>query len=148
MDKPPKIGDLDTLRAAADARRRIPDGVSLTDLAAVVGVSAQSVLRWERGEPVPAAHAAAYADALEAITAPPPTELTAQDRAEIREKFRKGEGCAHCGGYHVHACPRVKRFAFHTNEVISEIEFWPQGEWPTDNVIFPEQVVDPDEEEA
>ncbi len=153
----PRLADLDALRAVADARRRIPDGparraartaagVSLADLAAVVGVSAQSVLRWERGEAVPAACAPAYADALDAITAPPDTEMTAQDRAEIREKFRKGEGCAHCGGYHVHACPRVKRFAFHTNEVISEIEFWPDGKWPTDNVIFPEEVVGPEDE--
>jgi|SRR6185437_9821820 len=156
-EKRPRFASAQDLQAAAQARRRIPPGaqrrflreqagVSLSELAAVVGVSAQTVLRWERGESVPAGHAAAYADALDAIAAPPPTEMTAEDRADMRARFKRGEGCSHCGGYHLHACPRVRRFSFHTNGEIAQVEFWPDGRWPTDHVIFPEQAVDPESE--
>jgi transcriptional regulator with XRE-family HTH domain len=158
MNERPRFADIEALRVGVAAAQRIPKGgaerrrlrdragVSLADLAELVGVSAQTLLRWERGEHVPAVHAVAYAQALDALTPPESTELTAEDRADIRAKFQAGQGCAHCGGYHVHACPRVKRFAFHTNEAIAEVEFWPDGKWPTGSIIWPEDVVDPDDE--
>jgi transcriptional regulator with XRE-family HTH domain len=52
-------------------RRRIRRraGVSLRSVADALGVSPQSVLRWERGERPTLEHAAAYRELLEALRA-------------------------------------------------------------------------------
>jgi hypothetical protein len=49
--------------------------------------------------------------------------------------------CAHCGGVHMHACPRVKRMRFSDDgKRIIEVEFWPDGEWETKNIVWPWQI--------
>jgi hypothetical protein len=50
--------------------------------------------------------------------------------------------CAHCGGIHLRACPRVKllRFASTGSGRPVMVEFWPEGEWSQDGVIWPEIV--------
>ncbi len=66
--------------------------------------------------------------------------LTADDIARINAT----PACRHCGGRHARACPRVRRLAFHSNGQLAEVEFWPDGRWSDDYVIWPEQVPDPD----
>ena len=48
--------------------------------------------------------------------------------------------CAHCGGAHLRACPRVKRMRWAENGRLIEVEFWPAGEWSTDGIIWPEAI--------
>lgn len=48
--------------------------------------------------------------------------------------------CVHCGGYHLRACPRVKRLAFNADGAVTEVEFWPPGQWPERDVVWPEDV--------
>jgi hypothetical protein len=57
------------------------------------------------------------------------------------EEFQ-AQQCSHCGGAHVRACPRIKRMVFHTSGTLSEIEFWPDGEWDKTNVLWPESIVE------
>lgn len=55
--------------------------------------------------------------------------------------------CVHCGGAHLRACPRVKRMSFDTAGKIVEVEFWRENEWSDDNVIWPEDILEEDEDE-
>lgn len=49
--------------------------------------------------------------------------------------------CAHCGGTHAIACPRLKRVRFRADgQTAMEVEFWADGEWPKDRVVFPEDL--------
>jgi hypothetical protein len=50
--------------------------------------------------------------------------------------------CVHCGGAHLRACPRVKRMTFHNDKSLQEVEFWPAGQWPTENIIWPEDIME------
>jgi hypothetical protein len=52
----------------------------------------------------------------------------------------EGMRCAHCGGAHLRACPRVKRMIFHTSGALNEIEFWADGQWDKTNVAWPEEI--------
>lgn len=69
-----------------------------------------------------------------------PADLTDEQRADLAARFAAGDHCPHCGGIHLRACPRVKRLAFHPDGTIIEAEFWPHGQWPVEDVIFPEDV--------
>ncbi len=48
--------------------------------------------------------------------------------------------CQYCGGLHTRTCPRVKRIVYRDNNVPAEVEFWPHGQWPADEVIWLEDV--------
>lgn len=53
--------------------------------------------------------------------------------------------CAYCGGYHFRECPRVKRIAFYPPDSdgrknVQEVEYWQDGHWPMDDVIFVEKL--------
>jgi hypothetical protein len=51
--------------------------------------------------------------------------------------------CSHCGGVHRRACPRVKKLEFDYRSdlvQIRSVEFWPEGQWSDDNIIWPEDV--------
>lgn len=73
-------------------------------------------------------------------------QLTLEEAADIRARFARGDACRHCGGLHPRSCPRVKRMAFHSNGTLAEVEFWPDGEWSDENVIWPEELPEPSEE--
>jgi len=64
----------------------------------------------------------------------PPTteEVDALDEA-------LGGKCAHCGGYHVRACPRVRRIEWHSNGHISSVEFWPSNRVDWTGVVFEDE---------
>lgn len=50
------------------------------------------------------------------------------------------QACSHCGGLHSRVCPRVKRISYHESGKVAEVEFWPHGRWPEDQVIWLEDV--------
>ena len=79
--------------------------------------------------------------------AQPTTPLTAEEKAGYREQFERKAQCIHCGGCHLRACPRVRRIVMRNKEEISEVEFWAWGSWPTDGIVFPEDVYDEEDEE-
>jgi hypothetical protein len=66
--------------------------------------------------------------------------LTDEERAGYREQFAKKQACVQCGGLHLRACPRVRRVVMRNKEEIAEVEFWADGHWPKDGIIFPEDV--------
>jgi hypothetical protein len=68
---------------------------------------------------------------------PDPLDMTDEERAIVARQFARDEGCNHCGGMHLRACPRVKRLVF-SGDKIAEVEFWRYGEWPTGDVLWPE----------
>lgn len=77
-------------------------------------------------------------------------KLPAAKRAELAKEVDGPNGkttafalaaCSHCGGLHLHACPRVKRLVFDpTGSKLVEVEFWRDSQWPRDGIIFPEDV--------
>jgi hypothetical protein len=84
-----------------------------------------------------------------------PDQLDQATRRRLLEKDESGqtlfdrEKCAHCGGLHLRACPRVKRLQFaERGQHVVEVEFWPPGQWPEDDVIWPEQVFEEEGETA
>jgi len=64
--------------------------------------------------------------------------------------------CVYCAGIHSHVanvdaywqpCPRIRRIERHPDGSILVLEFWPNGDWE-DNVIFPDDVYDDEEDET
>ena len=41
---------------------------------------------------------------------------------------------------------RSKQQAEETPKNLQEVEFWPAGQWPTDNIIWPEDIIEEEEE--
>jgi len=52
--------------------------------------------------------------------------------------------CLDCGGFHLRACPRIKRQVWLGNGNRTEVEYW--QEWDESQVIFIEDVFDSEEE--
>lgn len=71
--------------------------------------------------------------------------MSAQSKGYLQQCF-KGEiperqPCQWCGGLHQRECRRVKRMVYHpSGERLSEVEFWPDGQWDESNTIWPEDV--------
>lgn len=88
--------------------------------------------------------------------------LTPEEEEYARHFFRgEVEGksaCIHCTGLHnavagrhpnLQPCPRVQAISWHIDgETITRVEYWPDGSWPTQGIIFPDQVpmIEDDEE--
>ncbi len=86
----------------------------------------------ERSQPDPAPESEDWAPGTEVAT------LTAEDIARIKAN----KPCVHCGSWHARACPRVKRMAWHPHGQLAEVEFWRDGQWNEEHVIWPEQVAE------
>lgn len=73
---------------------------------------------------------------------------TTQDTLEgiglSQKEFEKIQ-CVHCGGAHFRACPRVKRMVFNNSGGLQEVEFWPEDSWSTENIIWPEDIMEEEE---
>jgi len=56
--------------------------------------------------------------------------------------------CVFCGGHHARECPRVRRIAYYESAEtkVREVEFWPHGEWPWQEVVFADLLPFPEEE--
>lgn len=75
-------------------------------------------------------------------------ELSESERVLLRRVFpdRPEKACEDCGGYHLRACPRVKREVKLGNGNRTEIEYWPRVEWEdADYIVWPEDVWDEEE---
>lgn len=85
------------------------------------------------------------------VPAPSPARRVARmdhdERQALRKAFDEGKSCNQCGGLHTRACPRVRRIAYTPSGGVAEVEFWPHGQWPTDDVIWPEDIEEIDEDE-
>lgn len=75
-----------------------------------------------------------------------PPELAAKMRAIFEKHAGEVKPCSHCFGIHNRGCPRVKLFTFHPTGALAGVEFWPEGKWSDDNVIWPEDC-DPEPEQ-
>jgi hypothetical protein len=75
--------------------------------------------------------------------------LLAKDATTGATEFERRQ-CRHCGGVHQRACPRVKRLRFDTERggALVEVEFWPEGSWSGEHVIWPEMLGVLDDDKA
>lgn len=68
---------------------------------------------------------------------------------QMRDPIQPSPWCSHCGGWHLRACPRVKRLVFKGTEV-TEVEFWET--WDDSCVYWQDEVAqvvaDAENEEA
>jgi hypothetical protein len=75
------------------------------------------------------------------------TRLTRVQRGELKSLGifgnRPSSPCEDCGGYHLRACPRVKRKVF-TSGNPTEVEYFET--WDDTWVIFPEDIYDEDDD--
>lgn len=119
---------------------RVLDGEQVDELASAIAFSAAMIRSHEdRQRNLADIHGQAHADPMSGpwARAADPLDLDEEQRESVRQRFSSGEGCPHCGGLHLRACPRVRRMMFHGQE-ISEIEFWAHGDWPTTDILWPE----------
>ncbi len=79
-------------------------------------------------------------EALRYLAQPDPKD---PEGPRVFDKLR----CAHCGGAHLRACPRVKRMRWTDNGRLAEVEFWPSGEWPETGIVWPEALTDVEPEQ-
>ena len=66
--------------------------------------------------------------------------VTEGDDVAAEWELLRTRQCQHCGGAHARACPRVKRLEWHPNGELAAVEFWPEGAWSTDGVLWPEDI--------
>lgn len=62
--------------------------------------------------------------------------------ADEAREYQKMSPCIHCGGWHLRSCPRVKKATFNGDGKPVEVEYWAHGEWPDDNIVWPETVAE------
>ena len=73
--------------------------------------------------------------------------LTAERKTDARKLLADG-GCEFCSGLHAAqgvACPRVKSFRRDSATMVTEAEYWPHGQWPEDNILWPEDIAEDDD---
>lgn len=77
-----------------------------------------------------------------APTEPPPVLPPELVPTDVAAAVQRMPNCTHCGGRHVRACPRVKRMSFHPNGALAAVEFWPDGKWSDEHVLWDEEIGD------
>jgi hypothetical protein len=70
---------------------------------------------------------------------------TKEEKQILRPIFdtRPEHACLDCGGFHLRACPRVRRQVWLGNGNRTEVEYW--REWDDSEVLYPEEVLDDEE---
>lgn len=72
---------------------------------------------------------------------------------EMDRNGKPRSGCVHCTGVHFvvdglspwrQPCRRVKKVTWSGDDV-TEVEYWPDGRWNDDDVIFPDEVFEEDD---
>lgn len=82
----------------------------------------------------------------EATETTPPDVDTGEDTlppevaVRLKAEFAEGKGCQHCGGRHARACPRVKQLKFHPTGALAQVDFWPEGKWSDEHILWPEDL--------
>jgi hypothetical protein len=72
-----------------------------------------------------------------------PTPLAPELAADLKARFDRGEACRHCGALHARACPRVRRMTFHPGGSLAGVDFWADGKWSDEGLIWPEDLHTP-----
>lgn len=94
----------------------------------------------------PAALAAISGVRQRAVELPRPV-LTAAEKREAADVIKAGGLCRFCAGIHAGAstpaCPRLASGKVNGDGDVTEFTFWVT--WPTDRVVFPEDVEEVDE---
>jgi hypothetical protein len=74
-------------------------------------------------------------------TGPEKTDvLTKEEQAVARQQWRSGK-CTWCGGLHLRACPRVRKFEFgNDGKTVTSVEFWQANQWRDTDVLWPEDM--------
>jgi hypothetical protein len=72
--------------------------------------------------------------------------LSEAEKMALRQLFpdRPGRCCDDCGGYHLRACPRIKREVKLGNGNRTEVEYW--ASWDDSNTVWPEDVFSEEDE--
>lgn len=125
------------LRALSPHERRMTREaahVSRKELAALTGVPVARIASFENGSMPSGQDAVKFACAFKAME--PPEKMTAEERARVIEYFTNEEVCPNCRGVHNRACPRVRSVSYHDNGTLKSVEYWPDGQWPQEAVIF------------
>lgn len=91
---------------------------------------------WDHPDPEPVATQPMPGTDVERVDE---TGVSAEDAAAIIAHI---PACAHCGGRHVRACPRVKSMRFHPNGSLAGVDFWGDGKWSEAHVLFGDEMVD------
>lgn len=82
-------------------------------------------------------------------------KLSKQQRTEAQQVFDEHGQCPDCGGLHSRSCPRVRRIhlrytetkGLQTRELVErEVEYFDHGQWPQEDVIWPEDCFEDDDE--
>jgi hypothetical protein len=70
-----------------------------------------------------------------------------EEKTELRAVFDSlpASACLDCGGFHLRACPRIRRQVWLGNGNRVEVEYW--AEWDDSEVIYPEEVFDEETDE-
>lgn len=119
-------------------RRKLREDASLSrkDMAERLCVSPARLGAFEAGTLPTGEEAVRYACALKALLPPPDNRLNAEERQRVLDYFANNEVCPNCRGVHNRACPRVRTVSYHDNGTLRSVEYWPDGQWPQDSVIF------------
>lgn len=81
-----------------------------------------------------------HPSAIQVAQPDPDPDLTPEEQKAARDQWRTGK-CTWCGGLHLRACPRVRSFEFaNDGKTVTRVEFWPDGQWPDANIIWPEDM--------
>jgi transcriptional regulator with XRE-family HTH domain len=131
-------------------RIRIDAGLTVKALADYVGISVSAMNSLERAEHPGDKHLVKYVAALKALDGPSKSPqqsgLTPEEVTELRGRWEE-HACGSCGGLHTTAvkapgsCPRIKRIAYDAQGRMLEVEYWPEGKWPKDGIIWPDELV-------
>lgn len=122
----------------------IPEDI--TESCPVCGMSKSSIGFWLHVQDC-AAHLRAELTDAQGPPEPSRPTLTQQQKAAAREEMKaQGGPCPHCGGLHSRACPRVKRVKWDGGKPVEAV-YWRDGRWPTDSILFPEDIAEDDEDE-
>lgn len=146
------------LHAIAQARAGLPDpqerrrirlesGVSLRTLAAHLGMSVASFAALEKSGRINEKYLVKYYLTLELLKKDPAEPaLTAEEAQALRDQWEQ-EACGACGGLHTTAikapgsCPRIRKITYDSQGRMLEVEYWPDGRWPRDGIVWPDEIV-------
>lgn len=84
-----------------------------------------------------------------AVSVPGRYRPMAAEDVKTAEELQAEQTCRWCGGLHARACPRVKRLSYDpTGQNVTEVEFWPADQWSDAHVVWPEDLVKKDGDDA
>ena len=132
-----------------DERRRIRTeaGLTIKAMAQYLGISVGAMGSLERADRPNDKYLIKYVRALKSLSRPKPEPgLSADEAKELRGQWER-DACGACGGLHTTAikapgaCPRIKRITYDAQGRMLGVEYWPEGKWPKDGIVWPDEIV-------